>query len=412
MKHSTIRLILLYSFFLLICYTYVEAKNIEATTEREYWINTLTRIADPVLNNLSKDSLKEKIPIIRSNAAKANNREFITHMEAVGRTIAGLAPWLELGSDSTKEGKLREKYIKMTCKGLANSVNPCMKDYFNSRATRQILVNSAFLIQGLLQAPTQLWMNLDSLTQKRLLEQWKSTRSMKPGNNNWLLFSAMVECGLKEFGGEWDFTIVKKAIISHEKWYKGDGIYGDGPHFHLDYYNSFVIHPMLLQILKIVTKYDSSYQEFINKEWTRFMRYAEIQERMIAPDGSYPVLGRSVSYRSAAFQVLGACALYHKIPPSLQEGEVRSAMTAMLKRLFEQPGTFDKDGWLTIGVCGEQTELGDSYLSTPCVYLCSLAFLPLGLKPNDPFWEPAPMPWTSVKAFSGNKFSIDKFIKN
>lgn len=223
MKHSTIRLILLYSFFLLICYTYVEAKNIEATTEREYWINTLTRIADPVLNNLSKDSLKEKIPIIRSNAAKANNREFITHMEAVGRTIAGLAPWLELGSDSTKEGKLREKYIKMTCKGLANSVNPCMKDYFNSRATRQILVNSAFLIQGLLQAPTQLWMNLDSLTQKRLLEQWKSTRSMKPGNNNWLLFSAMVECGLKEFGGEWDFTIVKKAIISHENGTKVTG---------------------------------------------------------------------------------------------------------------------------------------------------------------------------------------------
>ena len=32
-------------------------------------------------------------------------------------------------------------------------------------------------------------------------------------------------------------------------------------------------------------------------------------------------------------------------------------MTAMLKRLFEQPGTFDKDGWLTIGVCGEQKEL-------------------------------------------------------
>ena len=56
-------------------------------------------------------------------------------------------------------------------------------------------------------------------------------------------------------------------------------------------------------------------------------------------------------------------------------------MTAMLKRLFEQPGTFDKDGWLTIGVCGEQKELGDTYLSTPCVYLCSLGFLPLGFRP-------------------------------
>ena len=69
-------------------------------------------------------------------------------MEAVGRTIAGTAPWLELGPDNTPEGKLREKYIKMMCKALANSVNPESNDYFNSTATRQILVNSAFLIQG------------------------------------------------------------------------------------------------------------------------------------------------------------------------------------------------------------------------------------------------------------------------
>ena len=150
---------------------------------------------------------------------------------------------------------------------------------------------------------------------------------------------------------------------------------------------------------------------FWMRSWIRFTRYAEIQERMIAPDGSYPVLGRSVSYRSAAFQVLGACALFQRLPQSLKPGQVRGAMTAMLKRLFEQPGTFDKDGWLTIGVCGEQKELGDTYLSTPCVYLCSLGFLPLGLPANAPFWcEPAE-PWTSVKAFSGLEFPIDKFIK-
>lgn len=234
---------------------------------------------------------------------------------------------------------------------------------------------------------------------------------MKPGNNNWLLFSAMVECGLKEFGGEWNFSVVKKALDSHKAWYKGDGIYGDGAEFHLDYYNSYVIHPLLLQVLKIAVKYDSSFLPFLDEEWIRFTRYAEIQERMIAPDGSYPVLGRSVSYRSAAFQVLGACALFQRLPQSLKPGQVRGAMTAMLKRLFEQPGTFDKDGWLTIGVCGEQKELGDTYLSTPCVYLCSLGFLPLGLPANAPFWcEPAE-PWTSVKAFSGLEFPIDKFIK-
>ena len=168
---------------------------------------------------------------------------------------------------------------------------------------------------------------------------------------------------------------------------------------------------MLLQVLKVVVKYDSSYQALLDKEWKRFVRYAEIQERMIAPDGSYPVLGRSVSYRSAAFQVLGACALFHQLPSSLKVGQVRGAMTAMLKRLFEQPGTFDKNGWLTIGVCGEQPELGDSYLSTPCVYLCSLGFLPLGLPADDVFWTAHLSPWTSIKAFSGEEFPIDKFMK-
>ena len=228
--------------------------NFTVSNDRQYWVQTIIKIADPVISNLSKDQLRKRIPVGRSSSALASSREFITHMEAVGRTIAGIAPWLELGPDNTQEGKLRGKYIKMTCKALANSVNPKSNDYFNSTATRQILVNSAFLIQGLLQAPTQLWENLDDTTQKRLIEQWKSTRSMKPGNNNWLLFSAMVECGLKEFSGEWNYQVVEKALSSHREWYKGDGIYGDGPNFHLDYYNSYVIHPLLLQVLKIALR--------------------------------------------------------------------------------------------------------------------------------------------------------------
>ena len=407
------RLVFIILFFLsqLILHITPVYGNATGDVDRQYWINTLVKIADPVLSNLSKDQLKEKIPVGRSSSALASSREFITHMESVGRTIAGIAPWLELGPDETSEGQLRKEYINMTCKALANSVNPNAKDYFNSTATRQILVNSAFLIQGLLQAPTQIWGNLDSVTRSRLIEQWKSTRTMKPGNNNWLLFSAMVECGLKEFSGEWNFSVVERALNSHREWYKGDGIYGDGPNFHLDYYNSFVIHPLLLQVLKITVKYDSSYKSFLDDEWIRFKRYAEIQERMIAPDGSYPVLGRSVSYRSAAFQVLGACVLFKKMPESLTLGQVRGAMTAMLKKVFEQPGTFDKDGWLTIGVCGNQPELGDVYLSTPCVYLCTLGFLPLGLPAYDLFWTVPTEQWTSVKAFGGMEFPIDKFIK-
>lgn len=379
--------------------------------DREYWINTLLKIADPVIYNLSRDELKSKIPVGRSSSAQASSREFITHMESVGRTVAGIAPWLELGPNQTEEGKLRAKYIEMTCEALANSVNPSSKDYFNSTATRQLLVNNAFLVQGLLKAPNQLWGNLDKQVQKRLIKQWKSTRTMKPGNNNWLLFSAMVECGLKEFSGEWNPDVIKKAVDSHQEWYMGDGIYGDGPVFHLDYYNSYVIHPLLLQVLSIARKYIPEYESIYNKEWVRFKRYAEIQERMIAPDGTYPVIGRSVSYRFAAFQVLAQTALSSQLPETLSPGQVRSALTAVMRNLFEKPGTFDENGWLTIGIAGEQPELGDTYLSTPCVYLCSVGFLPLGLPADDPFWTTPGEEWTGKKAFSGKQFPIDKFIK-
>lgn len=99
-------------------------------SDRQYWVQTMVKIADPVINNLSKDQLKKKIPIGRSSSALASSREFVTHMESVGRTIAGIAPWLELGPDETPEGKLREKYVRMTCKALANSVDPNSNDYF------------------------------------------------------------------------------------------------------------------------------------------------------------------------------------------------------------------------------------------------------------------------------------------
>lgn len=380
--------------------------------ERDYWVRKLVQMADPVIRNLSENTLRINIPIGRSASATASSREFITHMESVGRTFAGIAPWLELGPDNTDEGRLRAKYIEMSCKAIANSVEPSSADYFNSTATRQILVNSAFLIQGLFRAPNHLWGNLDNLTKERLLEQWKLTRTMKPGNNNWLLFSAMVECGLKEFGGDWNFEVVERALKSHQEWYKGDGVYGDGQVFHADYYNSYVIHPMLKQILEITRKYHPEYEQFYQIELTRFSRYAEIQERMIAPDGTYPVIGRSVTYRLGAFQVLAQAALEKILPGTITEGQVRSAMTAMIERQLDFPGTYDKDGWLTIGICGEQKELGDSYLSTPCLYLSSLIFLPLGLPSNDSFWTSPSEDWTSKKVWSGKTdVRLDKALK-
>lgn len=62
----------------------------------------------------------------------------------------------------------------------------------------------------------------------------------------------MVEAALKEFTGEWEYERVKYACDRFAQWYKGDGWYGDGADFHLDYYNSFVIHPMMVEVLAVM----------------------------------------------------------------------------------------------------------------------------------------------------------------
>ena len=65
----------------------------------------------------------------------------------------------------------------------------------------------------------------------------------------------MVETALKEFTGTWEFERVQYALEKHQQWYKEDGWYGDGPELHLDYYNSFVIQPMMVEILTVMKKH-------------------------------------------------------------------------------------------------------------------------------------------------------------
>ena len=90
--------------------------NAQQTTgkeDRAFWVENLTRIADPVLVNLSNNTLKKNMPY-----ESLGDRRRFSHLEAVGRLVCGIAPWLELGPDNTPEGKLREKYINLTVKGL------------------------------------------------------------------------------------------------------------------------------------------------------------------------------------------------------------------------------------------------------------------------------------------------------
>ena len=176
------------------------------------------------------------------------------------------------------------------------------------------------------------------------------------------------------------------------------------------YYNSFVIHPMLLELTKTVSKQSKAWESFEPAILFRAQRYAAIQERLIGPDGSYPAVGRSITYRFGAFHLLATMALRQQLPNGLKPEQVRAAMTVVIRRMIEAPGTFDRQGWLTVGFCGHQPSMGESYISTGSLYLCSVGLLPLGLPSTDRFWSAAPQPWTSQKVWNGEDTPADHAI--
>ena len=375
---------------------------------REYFVQSISRIADPVLTALSKNELKKKMPV----EAKTNDRQNYTYLEAFGRLLAGMAPWLELGPDSTAEGKLRKKYIDLSVIGIRNATDPTAADYMNFYKGGQALVDAAFLSQALLRAPNQLWGRLDAKTKKNVLEALKSSRVITPGQSNWLFFSAMVEAALLQFEGSCDRMRVDYAVQQHLQWYKGDGAYGDGATFHWDYYNSFVIQPMFLEVLQALINKDQKENKTYDLELNRARRYAAVQERMISPEGTYPPIGRSLAYRFGAFQLLSKIAQMHQLPQEVLPQQVRCALYEVVKRQMEAPGTFDKEGWLRIGLVGHQPGVGEPYISTGSLYLCSEVFLVLGLPATDPFWQNPDADWTAKKAWKGEAIPIDHAIEN
>ena len=346
------------------------------------------------------------MPVETSHNTVADRSQY-THLEALGRLLAGIAPWLELTEGSAAENGLRQRYCELARQSIAAAVDPSSPDFFNFNKGQQPVVDAAFLALGILRAPTEFWQKMQPATKAHLIDALLSSRTIRPGFNNWLLFSAIVEAFLCFVGEPWDQMRVDYAIRQHDEWYKGDGLYGDGPQFHWDYYNSFVIHPMLLTVIDTVAKQSNAWNSFQPAILTRAQRYAAIQERFIAPDASFPAIGRSLAYRFGAFHLLALMALRKQLPAELKPEQVRAALTAVIRRMIEAPATFDSHNFLTIGFCGHQPNVGESYISTGSLYLCSVGLLPLGLPQTDPFWNAPPQPWTSQKIWGGQDISTD-----
>lgn len=384
-------------------------KEVVEVSDRTYWCDLSYRIAAPILEPMSRGKLRETM-LVEVSPTWDGRDKGVTYMEAFGRLMAGIAPWLSLPADDTAEGGQRKQLLDWALKSYANAVDPESPDYLLWRSEFQPLVDAAYIAESFLRGYDQLWIPLDSLTKQRYIAEFQQLRRINPSYSNWLLFSATVETFLMKAGADYDKYRISSALRKIEEWYVGDGLYSDGPHFAFDYYNSFVIQPMYQECLE-ETNGRFVRREFTQKALKRMQKFAQILERFISPEGTYPAVGRSIPYRLAAFQPLAMLAWREQLPEELPNGQVRAALTATMKRMFSADGNFNEKGYLTIGFVGRQPGISDYYTNNGSLYITSSVFLPLGLPASHPFWTDAPLHWTQKKAWGGEEFPKDHSVE-
>ena len=390
----------------------ISAKKKTEKSDREIWCDVMYRMAAPVLSNMSEGLLKQNMLVELSPTWDGRDKN-VTYMECFGRLMAGLAPWLSLPDDETPEGLQRKQLREWALKSYANAVDPASPDYLLWRQENQTLVDAAFLAESFLRSYDALWMPLDSITKQRYIAEFTDLRRVDPSYSNWLLFSATVESFLRKAGAPSDTYRISSSLRKIEEWYVGDGWYSDGPRFAFDYYNSFVIHPMYIEALEVIT--EAGKREKIgnmpgcnfHEAIRRAQRFGVILERLISPEGTLPVFGRSITYRTGSLQTLALLAWRNWLPEELSNGQVRTAMTAVIQRMFGDGRNFNTAGFLTLGFNGSQPGISDYYTNNGSLYMASLAFLPLGLSTDDPFWTDDSQSWTSKKAWDGDDFPRD-----
>ncbi|MDF2595484.1 MAG: hypothetical protein K0R69_1825 [Clostridia bacterium] len=385
----------------------------EIVNTRRFWIQSLIKIADPVLTHMAEDTLKAHMPI--EQHPMASDREYCTYLEALARLLCGMAPWFEAKDIALAEKEKQQYYLQLALRAIRNAVDEEANDFVytpkEGKLLEQVLVDTAFLALAFLRAKGALWEGLEANTQKRIIKYFKETRKIQPFYCNWILFSGMIEVFLYQVEEDFDIVRIDYAFKQMEAWYCGDGLYGDGENYHADYYNSYVIQPFLIEMLQHIEPVYRDIKSHKHCMTERAKRYARLQEMSIYPDGSFNSVGRSITYRMGAFHHLAAMAWHQDLPEEITPGQIRGALTKVIEKCLKAPGAFDEKGWLNIGLWGHQPGLGEVYISTGSLYLCSTVFLPLGLDEKSLFWTEDVQKSTMEKVWEGRDLAADHALE-
>lgn len=348
-------------------------------------MNLLERIVTPVLTRL------EEMPVDQHEGA---GRQESSRLEALSRCLVGIAPWLglpsaELGEDEASvQGKVYSLSLRAQTK------------FFNAphELPLQSIIDFGYLSQAYLRYP-KLFGGLSTDVKYRIARDMQKVIELEPISNNWRMMTALIGTFLASIRGKDPYLPkVRENLDEVYAWYKGDGVYGDGVYLQNDYYNSLVIHPAFVDILASLPSLAYRYPHY----GVRATKYAQVQERMISPQGTYPVIGRSIVYRAGVFQCLSYM-VYLGAVIGVSSSAVRCALSEVIQRF--DPAMFGEDDWLSIGFAGPRDlSLAETYISTGSTYAMCLVFPLLGLSPKHECWNAGPSMWTQALAWGGLSF--------
>ena len=182
---------------------------------RGLWLDALERCCRPVIDAMAIGELKQRLPI--HHHPEAGPECSRTYLEAAGRTMAGIAPWLDAEVDSEREAEHQRRVAEQLRQSISIGCDPDHVDSWSFVGMDQAIVDAAFLAQALLRAPKSLMEKLDASTLQKVIDRFTSLRARKPHFNNWLLFSACTEAALCALGAPWDRMRVDYALRQHEQ---------------------------------------------------------------------------------------------------------------------------------------------------------------------------------------------------
>jgi hypothetical protein len=144
--------------------------------DRKQWLAIVERVSQPLLEAISRQKLRATMPVECAKGQEEASRES-THLQAVGRLLCGLAPWIEAdaGSDPAEEA-LRTQYREWARLAIKYGCDPNSPDALNFGNNQQSVVDAAFLALAVVRAPNQLGTMLDDAAKENLVHRLVETR--------------------------------------------------------------------------------------------------------------------------------------------------------------------------------------------------------------------------------------------